>query len=77
MSGSRAQNERTVKMWSVQPCSLYALPSGFQPQVLYFEDVYGSWSRTPTSNPTEGGKTLPKEDTDDSPWWMDARNCAS
>jgi hypothetical protein len=73
----KGEDQRTVKIWSVQPCSLYALPSGFEPQVLYFEDVYGGWSRTPTSNPEEGGKPLPQKDTDDSPWWMDARNCAS
>jgi hypothetical protein len=73
----KATDGRTVKIWSVQPCSLYALPSGFEPKVLYFEDVYGRWNRTPRSNPEEGGEALPEDDTDDSPWWMDARNCAS
>jgi hypothetical protein len=71
------EDRRTVKLWSVQPCSLYALPRHFQPQVLYFRDIYGRWSRSPTSGPEEGGETLPAKDTGDSPWWMDARNCAS
>lgn len=74
---AEGEDGRSVKLWSVQPCSLYALPTGFEPRVLYFQDVHGRWSRTPTSGPTEGGEALPVKDTDDSPWWMDARNCAS
>lgn len=52
-------------------------PQYFEPTRVHFRDVYARWSRTPQSLPERSGEEMPRTDTDDSPYWMDARNCVS
>jgi hypothetical protein len=65
----------SVTIQSVQGCTMYALPVGFRPIAVNFLDAYGRW-RVPIGGlPELGGKEVPAQDTGNSPWWLDIRNC--
>jgi hypothetical protein len=65
----------SVTIANVRGCTMYALPVGFRPIAVNFQDAYGRW-RVPIGGLAElGGKEVPSQDTADSPWWLDVQNC--
>jgi hypothetical protein len=65
----------SVTIANVRGCTMYALPVGFRPIAVNFQDAYGRW-RVPIGGLAElGGKEVPPQDTADSPWWLDVQNC--
>jgi len=67
--------ERTVKMFNVPACSMYALPVDFKPAAGHFEDPHGEWQIDPGGGYKEATDDLPSEDTGNSPWNEDVLNC--
>jgi hypothetical protein len=68
-------NFTSVTIPTVQGCTMYALPVGFRPIAVNFQDAYGRW-RVPLGGlPELSGKEVPAQDTADSPWWLDVQNC--
>lgn len=69
------QEGRSVRISGQQPCSLYALPEGFEPIAVHFEDIYASWRRAKNGVPEKAGELPPNPDTDDSTLFLDLPNC--
>lgn len=65
----------SVRIGGVQPCSLYALPDGFRPVAVHFSDTFDRWRREVGSGPARNGEPPPRDDTADSPFFLDLPNC--
>jgi hypothetical protein len=69
------QESKSVMMWNVQACSMYALPIGFLPVVAHVSDPHAQWNIPIEGAYSRKAYVFPTEDTGDVPWTDDVRNC--
>jgi len=71
------QVDSTMLIQGIPRCSMYALPEGFDPSGVHFQDSYGHWVRPFGDVPSESDDQMPDgyDESLESPWWEDVEGC--